>query len=151
MQRFLRDGHRRQQRLQRGGGVTPWSIDGAAAEGLYAREPVERTTPETLYHRRWALSLLERALLGLREDYVRQGKGDLFEALKPVLTEDADTRFAAAIGARLGMSPGAVRVAVCRLRARYRHRLLTEVAASMDAKTEAEVDEEIAALFRALG
>ena len=150
LQRFLRDDWRAQQRQKRGGGAVLLSIDEATAEGLYAREPAHVDTPEKLYHRRWALMLLERAILGLRDDYVQQGKGGLFEALKPALTEDPDADSAAATGAKLGMTAGAVRVAVTRLRARYRARLLEEVAASVDAQTEAEVDDEINALFRAV-
>ena len=103
-----------------------------------------------LYRRRWALMLLERTMLTLRDDYTQQGKADLFAALKPTLTEEPDAASATETGERLGMTAGAVRVAVTRPRARYRRSLLTEVAASMDAQTEAEVDEEIAALFRAV-
>ncbi len=151
LQRFVRDDWRTQNRQKRGGGRELLSIDEATAEGLYLREPAHVETPEKLYHRRWALTLLERALTGLRGDYVQQGKGELFDVLKPALTEEPDAESAAASGGKLGLTAGAVRVAVTRLRARYRQRLLAEVAASMDAKTEAEVDEEIDALFRALG
>ncbi len=150
MQRFLRDDWRRSRRLKRGGGAEILSIDEAAAEGLYAREPSVNVTPESLYHRRWALTLLERTVLALQADYTEQGKCALFDALKPALTEDPDAASAAETGAPLGMSAGAVRVAVNRLRARFRQRLLTEVAASMDTQSEAEVEEEISALFRAL-
>ena len=75
------------------------------------------------------------------------GKEALFDALKPPLTEDPDAASTADTAARLGMEPGTVRVAILRLRRRYRDRLLAEVAASVDAHTEAEVDEEIAALL----
>lgn len=150
LQRFLRDDWRKQQRQKRGGGAETLSIDEATAEGLYAREPAHVDTPEKLYHRRWALTLLERTVLSLRDDYRQQGKGDLFDALKPLLTEDPDAASSAALAAQLSMTNGAVRVAMHRLRARYRVRLLEEVAASMDAQSEAEVDEEISALFRAL-
>lgn len=151
LQRFLRDEWRAQNRQKRGGGGVILSIDEATAEGLYAREPSHMDTPEKLYHRRWALTLLELTLSGLRDDYAQQNKGELFDVLKPALTEEPDAESATASGAKLGLTPGAVRVAVTRLRARYRQRLLAEVAASMDVQTEVEVDEEIAALFRALG
>lgn len=151
LKRFLRDDWRAQNRQKRGGGVEVLSIDEVMAEGLYALEPAHVETPEKLYHRRWALTLLERTLISLREGYVQQGKGELFDALKPALTEDPDAVSAAETGERLGLSAGAVRVAVTRLRARYRQKLLAEVAASMDVETEAEVDEEIDALFLALG
>lgn len=151
LQRYLRDEWRRQQRQKRGGGSEMLSIDEATAEGLYAREPAHVETPEKLYHRRWAITLLERTVLALRDDYRQQGKSDLFNALKPALTEEPDARSAAVTGETLGMTAGAVRVAINRLRARYRQRLLAEVAASLEAHTEAEVEEEIDALFRALG
>jgi RNA polymerase sigma-70 factor (ECF subfamily) len=151
MKHFMRDDWRKQQRQKRGAGAAPLSIDEATAEGFYAREPAHNVTPESLYHRRWALTLLERTLTDLQSEYARQGKAELFEALKPTLIEDPDADSAAAVGARLGISAGAVRVAVSRLRSRYRVQLLTEVATSLDAGTEAEVDEEIDALFRALG
>jgi DNA-directed RNA polymerase specialized sigma24 family protein len=150
MQRFLRDEWRKLQRLKRGGGLVPLSIDEALAEQNYAHEPADTLTPEALYHRRWALTLLERTVLELRAHYVAQGKTVLFDALTPTLTDDPDAASAVQLGAHLGMEPGAVRVAILRLRRRYRERLLAEVARSLDAQTEAEVEEEIAALFRAL-
>ena len=151
IQRYLRDAWRREQVQKRGGGVALLSIDEVTAEGLYAREPADLDTPERLYHRRWALTLLERAVMSLKAEYAQQGKAAVFEVLKPALTEDPDAESAAASGAKLGLSAGAVRVATTRLRARYRTCLLAEVAASMDTQSEAELDEEISALFRVLG
>jgi DNA-directed RNA polymerase specialized sigma24 family protein len=150
MQRFLRDDWRKQQRLKRGSGVVPLSIDEALAEQNYAHEPADKLTPEALYHRRWALTLIERTVLELRTTYAAQGKVALFDALSPTLTEDPDAATAVQLGAQLTMAPGAVRVAISRLRRRYRERLLAEVAGSLDAQSETEVEEEIAALFRAL-
>ena len=149
MQNFLRDDWRKQQRLKRGGGLLP--INEESAESLYAREPADALTPEKLYHRRWAMTLLERTVTDVQADYAQRGQAALFETLKPTLTGEPDAGSAIELGAKLGMEPGTVRVAVSRLRARYRERLLAEVAASMDAHTEKEVDEEIDALFRALG
>jgi RNA polymerase sigma-70 factor (ECF subfamily) len=150
MQHFLCDDWRKQQRFKRGRGAAVLSLDELHAESLYASEPADPVTPEALYHRCWALTLLDRTLGELEADYVRDGKAALFEALKPALVEDSDALGAAEVGVQLGMEPGAVRMAVSRLRRRYRERLLAEVAASMDAQNEAEIDEEIAALFRAL-
>jgi len=137
-------------RQKRGGGIVPLSIDEAVAEGLYAHEPADGRDAETIYHRRWALTLLDRSMNALREDYAAQGKGEVFEALKSFLTVEDEEQSAAVVGQKLGLEAGAVRVAIFRLRRRYREKLLEEVAASIDAQTEAEVDEEIAALFRAL-
>jgi RNA polymerase sigma factor (sigma-70 family) len=150
LQRFLRDEWRKENQLKRGGGAPLLSIDEAFAEERYAREPADPMTPEAIYERRWALLVLERTLLGLRDEYAAAGKTALFDELKIHLSPDGSEPSSEESGAKLGMSAGAVRVAATRLRARYRERLLREVAASMDAKTEAEVDEEIDALFRAL-
>jgi len=150
VQHFLRDDWQKQQRQKRGGGIVPLSIDEAVAEGLYAHEPADGRDAETIYHRRWALTLLDRSMNALREDYAAQGKGEVFEALKSFLTVEDEEQSAAVVGQKLGLEAGAVRVAIFRLRRRYREKLLEEVAASIDAQTEAEVDEEIAALFRAL-
>jgi len=150
MQRFLRDDWRKQQRLKRGGGHGPLAIVEPAAESLYAREAADPSAPEALYHRRWALALLERTLTGVQDDYAVRGKAELFDALKPTLTDDPDATSTAQLALQLAMQPGAVRVAISRLRRRYREKLLTEVAASLDEPTEADVNEEIAALFRAL-
>jgi len=150
LQRFLRDEWRKSQTLKRGGGAPLLSIDEALAEERYAREPVDALTPELIFERRWALELLERTLLGLREEYAGAGKAEVFDALKFHLAPDGHEPSSEESGARLGLTAGAVRVAVSRLRARYRERLLREVAASLDANTEAEVDAEIDALFRAL-
>lgn len=150
LQNFLRAEWRKMQRLKRGGGLASVSIDELTAEDRYAREPADTLTPEAIYHRRWALTLLEDAMNALRADYVAQGKAEIFEALKPSLAGDEEASFAE-LGAALSLSEGAARVAAFRLRKRYREHLLESVASSLDATSQSEVDEEIAALFRALG
>ncbi len=150
LQNFLRAEWRKTQRLKRGGGLAPVSIDELAAEDRYAREPADTLTPEAIYHRRWALTLLEDAMNALRADYAAQGKAEVFEALKPSLAGDGEASFSE-LGSALGLSEGAARVAAFRLRKRYREHLLEAVASSLDVSSEAEVDEEIAALFKALG
>jgi len=150
LQNFLRAEWRKSQRLKRGSGAAPLSIDEAIAEDRYAREPADALTPEAIYHRRWALTLLEETMGALREEYAAQGKSAIFEMLKSTLAGEEEASFAD-LGARLGLSEGAARVAAFRLRKRYRERLLEAVAASLDAASEAEVNAEIDALFRALG
>jgi len=145
LQRFLANERRDQQRQKRGGGVPLLSIDEAEAEGLYSLEMADNSTPEILYDRQWALALLQRTLLGLRQGYEKLGRARHFDILKPALTDELDT---AAAAEQLSLTQPAIRSAVARLRTRYRSALLAEVAASLDAKTEAEVNEEIAALFR---
>jgi len=84
-------------------------------------------TPEKLFEKQWALSLLEHVLTRLRAELADQGKSALFDALKDTLTGVASVPYAA-IGVRLGMSEGAVKVAVHRLRRRYRAILEEEIA-----------------------
>jgi DNA-directed RNA polymerase specialized sigma24 family protein len=105
LRRFLCDHWRREQRVCRAV-EGPLSIDGAAAEQRYAREPHDQQTPEAIYERRWALLLLERTLLSVREDYAKRGKAGTFDALKPFLTLDGDEPSAAAAGALLGLDAG---------------------------------------------
>ncbi len=147
---FLRDEWRKERQLKRGGGVPLFSIDEISAEQRYACEPADPATPEAIYERRWALQMLECTLTGLRDEYVAAGKAEVFDTLKAHLAPDGNEPSAEEAGARLGISAGAARVAATRLRQRYRERLLREVATSMDTHSEAEVDEEIDALFRAL-
>lgn len=150
LQNFLRAEWRKTQRLKRGGGTAPVSIDEALAEDRYSREPADTLTPEAIYHRRWALTLLDDTMNAVHAEYAEQGKAGLFEVLKATLAGEEEASFAE-LGTQLGMNAGAMRVAAFRLRKRYRERLLEAVAASLDAASEAEVDEEIDALFKALG
>jgi RNA polymerase sigma-70 factor (ECF subfamily) len=139
----------RDHALKRGGGKRPLSIDARDAEGCYLREPADHLTPEALFNRRWALALLEGALDELRAEYTHAGKADLFDALKATLTGDPRSTPYAAIAARLGMTEGAVQVAVHRLRSRYRAALRTRIAATV--ADPADIEEEIRDLFAALG
>ena len=84
----------------------------------------------------------------LREDYARDGKGALFDTLEPCLIGSRETQPYAALAAELGMTEGAVKVAVCRLRERYRECLKEEIAHTV--ASPAEVDEELRHLFRVL-
>lgn len=149
MQNFLREHLRHASRQKRGGGATTLSIDEALAENRYAAEPADRLTPEAIYNRRWALTLLEETMSALREEYEQQGKAEVFAALKPILADPRAVSFAE-IGATLGISEGAARVAAFRLRQRYRARLLECVSESLENPTPEAIEEEISALFRAL-
>jgi len=140
-------GHQRDhdRAAKRGGGQRPLSIDARDAEGHYLREPADHLTPEALFVRRWALALLEGVLDDLRREYTRGGKPELFDALKSTLTGDPRSAPYAEIADRLGMTEGAVQVAVHRLRRRYRAALRARIA------DPADIEEEIRDLFAALG
>jgi len=146
MKRFLAKEWDKVKTLKRGGQVrlVPLQLD--AAETRYTREPADTRTPEQLFEKQWALTLLESVLSRLREDYARDGKEALFHALEPCLIGSRDTQPYAALGAELGMSEGAARVAVCRLRELYRECLKAEIGHTV--ASPAEVDEELRHLFR---
>jgi RNA polymerase sigma-70 factor (ECF subfamily) len=124
------------------------ALDYSAAERRYARELADDQTPERTFDRRWALTVLENVLERLEGEMVQKGKGDLFEQLKPALVGGPGLMAYGAIGVALSMSEGAVRVAVHRLRKRYRDLIRKEIGRTV-ADPE-QVDEEINDLFRAL-
>ena len=119
------------------------------AETRYAREPVDTATPEQAFEKQWALTLLETVLSRLRTDYEREGKGCLFEALKPCLLGSRELQPYVELAAALHMSEGAVKVAVHRLRERYRERLKAEIANTVTSPSD--VAAELRHLFRVLG
>ena len=119
------------------------------AETRYAREPVDTATPEQAFEKQWALTLLETVLSQLRMDYEQDGRGRLFEALKPCLLGSRELQPYAELAAALEMSEGAVKVAVHRLRERYRERLKAEIANTVASPADAAA--ELRHLFRVLG
>ena len=146
----IADAAKRERTQRRGGGSALLSLDGAE-EGARALEPIEHETPETLYYRRWAMLLLERALDQLDAERTAAARGAEMEVLRPFLgfaATGADTYAEAA--AQLGWTVNAVRVAVFRLRARYRALLLDLIAATLHDETPAVVEAELRDLLAAL-
>ena len=133
---------------KRGGDYTFISVDAQDAEGNYPLELVDRVTPEQLFERRWALSVLEHTFEKLKSEHVSAGKGQLFEALQTCLSGETNALSYAAIGAELNMSEGAARVAAHRLRSRYAELLRGEI--SRTVAGPAEMEAELAALRAAL-
>ena len=147
-QHFLSN-ERDHARAQKRGGGNLISIDVAAAEGRYERAMAHSETPERLYERQWCLTLLAGVLDGVREDYEAAGKGRVFDRLKAFLTAEEDTGTHAESARSLGMTEAAVKVAVHRLRRRYRDELRRRVA---DTVASAEdVEDEIRHLLATLG
>ena len=136
------------QARKRGGDRTVVTIDTVDAEGRYALELADGLTPERIFDRSWALTLLGRVLDKLGREYDEAGKAATFEALRGVLTGDPDINSYAAVALHLGTSEGAARVAAHRLRRRYGELLRQEIAATL--AEPAEVDDEIRDLFAAL-
>jgi RNA polymerase sigma factor (sigma-70 family) len=133
---------------KRGGGQILIPIDVATAETSCGFEPADQLTAEKIFERRWALTLLEQVLHRLRAEYVSDDREKLFEQLKPTLTEASRTVAYAEIATRLGTTEGAVKVAVHRLRQRYREVLRAEIADTV--ASPEEVEDEIRNLFAAL-
>jgi RNA polymerase sigma factor (sigma-70 family) len=133
---------------KRGGGAVPIPIDPDVAETGCHFEPADNVTADKIFERRWALTLLDLVLRRLREEYTATDREKLFEQLKPTLTEASREVRYAEIAVRLGSSEGAVKVAVHRLRQRYRELLRAEIADTV--ANPAEVDDELRNLFAAL-
>jgi RNA polymerase sigma-70 factor (ECF subfamily) len=148
MKRFMAKEWAKANTLKRGGGVRLVPLRFDTAETRYCREPADTSTPEQVYEKQWALLLLEAVMKRLREDYARDGKGALFDALQPCLVGSREAQPYAALAARLGMSEGAVRTAVCRLRERYREHTKQEIGQTV--ASPAEIDGELRHLFRVL-
>ena len=149
LKHFLSKEWARGKTLKRGGGQRLLSLDIISAEDRYRREPQDNLTAEKLFEHRWALTLLDRVLTRLSEEYEASGKATMFEQLKGCLTGDSDLLPYAELALGLGISEGAVKVAVHRLRKRYRGVLRDEIAQTVADPTE--IDDEIRQLFSALG
>jgi RNA polymerase sigma-70 factor (ECF subfamily) len=134
---------------KRGSGRAPISLDFVAGEARFVREPADELNPERIYEKHWALALLEQVLGRLRDEFVRAGKTDHFEQLKVFITPTTTTIGYAEVAAKLGISQGAVRVTVHRLRHRYRQLLRAEIAQTV--AEPGDVEDEIRSLFSALG
>jgi RNA polymerase sigma-70 factor (ECF subfamily) len=133
---------------RRGGGQPVFSLDFADGERRFLREPVVEMTPERIYERDWALALLDRVMRRLRHEWESSGRGDQFNRMKVLLTGDPAGYSYREAAATMGTTEGALKVAVHRLRKRYRAMLQEEIAATVD--DPSEVAEEIRFLFDAL-
>jgi RNA polymerase sigma-70 factor (ECF subfamily) len=145
-QHFVSKERQRARAQKRGGGRTALPLDFETAESRYNLEPSHDRTAERIYERRWALTLLDQALARLRQEFVDAGKDKVFAQLKGFLTGEAVPY--RQVGAELDMTEGAVKVAVHRLRRRFRELLLAEVGQTV-ARPD-DVDDELRHLFTAV-
>jgi len=113
---------------RRGTRTRGFRIDAFDAEARYAIEPTDDMTPERLFEQRWAWAVLDEVLSRLRGQYAAKGQSALFEALKGALTQRPGDGEYEEVARALGMTPGAIAVAVHRLRGRYRKLLRDEIA-----------------------
>ncbi len=145
LKRFLANEWDRQHALKRGGFTTVVSIDQELAESRFTAEPAHHLQPDVLFDRQWALTLLERTMTRLQEEYTATGRAKLFEYLRGCLARDESALPYAEIAGRMNLTEAAVKMAVQRLRARYRDILRSEIADTV--ASPAEVEEEIRHLF----
>jgi RNA polymerase sigma-70 factor (ECF subfamily) len=145
---FLSKERERAHAQKRGGGRPALSLDFELGESRYHLEPIDNATPESLYERDWALGILQQTLAQLRRELAGAGKEQLFECLKEVLAGNSVHESYARVAEQLGMSEQSIKVAVHRLRRRYRELLRAEIAQTV--ASPEEVDEELRDLFAAV-
>ena len=147
LKHFLANEWDRSRRQKRGGGAPVLSLDWQEAESRYRIDPAYQLSPDKIYDRAWAVTLLERVIGRLRAENAGEGKGPLFEGLKAFLMVGRGEIHYAQAAAGLGLTEGAARVAVHRLRRRYRELLREEIGQTLS--DPAQVEEEMRALFSA--
>ena len=146
---FLAHHREAARRLKRGGGVENISLNDTEAGEARSAPDVSVLPPDAAFDRQWALTVVARALEALRRECVAEGRADFFEQAKPWLTGDAARGDQTALAAGRGMNANALKVAVHRLKQRFRQLLKAEVAGTLD--DPGLVEAELRALFAALG
>ena len=147
LKHFLANEWDRANRQKRGGGLATVPLDWQNADTRYQIYPPDNLSPDKLYDRAWAVTVLERVLARLRDESASEEKVEVFTQLKPFLMVGKSAIPYAQVAASLNLTEGAVRVAVHRLRGRYRELLRDEVRQTIS--DPAQVEEEMRALFSA--
>jgi RNA polymerase sigma factor (sigma-70 family) len=145
LKHFLSDEYHRERAVKRGGGQSFISMDNEAAEERYRLEPVEEMDAEKIFERRWALTLLEKTLEQLEKEYQETGKGALLDSLRNFLLGDKGETTYGDAAKTLSMTEGAVKVAVHRMRRRYRELFCAEISSTV--ANPDEIEDELRHLF----
>jgi DNA-directed RNA polymerase specialized sigma24 family protein len=148
-QRFLANEWDRARAQKRGGGRTVLPLDADSAERRYQIEPADELSADRIFERRWALTLIDETMGRLRQEFVAADRAGEFEHLKTFLTADHATIPYAELAVMLGQPESALRVAVHRLRRRFRELFRLEIAQTV--ASPAEIDAELRHLLAALG
>jgi len=148
LKNFVVNEWRSQHTQKKGGHLQILSLDAHASEGYYIASPGDHLTPEVLFDKKWALTLIERVLDRLRAEYATTGKAALFEDLKTFLAAKKATPHAD-LATKHGITASAIGVAIHRLRQRYAELLREEIGATVN--DPSEIDDEIRYLIAALG
>lgn len=142
---FLVDVLRGRQALKRGGGGVVLPIDGEGGEEWILQQPAQGSTPAEMFDQNWAVVLMDRALVILRDEYHVTGREHIFAALEPYLTKESGAEGYADVCEQIGLSPRAFAVAVHRFRRRFRHCVRQQV--EMTVADSSEADDEMKHLF----
>ncbi len=138
---FLAHERDRAAALKRGGGIEFLPLDFNPEESRFAIDPADSRTPDRAFEQRWAAALLEKVLGRLRGEFVASGRGALFDHFKGFLVGELPEGGYSSVTAHLGMTEGAAKMIVTRMRERYRHLLRSEIAQTV--ATPEEVEEEM--------
>jgi RNA polymerase sigma-70 factor (ECF subfamily) len=147
LKHFLANEWDKAQAQKRGGGAAHLSLDWQTADTKFQVAATQEPSPDQAFDREWALALLAKVIERLQAECAADGKAKLFEQLKHFLMAGGGDEAQSAVAKALGMEEGAVRVAIHRLRKRYRALLRDEIANTL--ADAASVDEELRALFGA--
>jgi RNA polymerase sigma factor (sigma-70 family) len=149
LKHFLADEWDKARAQKRGGGRTLISLDATVAEDHYQREPADTTTPEVLYERQWAATVMEQVRTRLRQEYAAEGKGMLYYKLRLLDTGEDREETYAQLASQQGQSVSAIKTAAQRMRRRFGELLRLQIAQTVG--SPAEIDEEISHLMAVLG
>jgi RNA polymerase sigma factor (sigma-70 family) len=140
MNHFLVNEWKKGMAGKRGGGCPVLSLDWAAAENRFDLEPADPFTPDKLFDKQWALTLLAEVVNRLEREYASEGKSDLFAILKNTLLGERESQPYGELAVKLGVNEGAVRVMVHRLRKRYRQLVRDEIAGTLERSQDVEAE-----------
>ena len=149
LKRFLANEWDRQHAQKRGGFHSAVEINEAMAEKRFNAELAHDLKPDVLYERQWAVTLLERVMELLKEEYVASGRAKLFEHLRACLVKEESARPYAEIAAGLGLSEASIKTAAHRLRGRYQEILRQEIGKTVSSQDQ--IEPELKQLFSAFG
>jgi RNA polymerase sigma-70 factor (ECF subfamily) len=138
----------RAHRQKRGGQFSFISLDQQTSEERYRLEPADNDSPEKKFLRQWAMTVLKQAMDALQSECEASDKGALFREVRRLLSGEREGAAYAEISRRLGITEGAARVGVHRLRQRYGELLRNEIAQTVSVPEE--VDEEMRYLLSVL-
>ena len=148
LKNFVSDEYDLTRAIKRGGAQKTISLNFQKAESQYTLEPTDELSPERLFERAWALTILEQTMNRLEDEMINTNKKELFDSLRVYVCGEPTTATYGTVAVQLNMTENAVKVAVHRLRRRYRELLRNEIAQTV--LTENQIDEEISHLFAAV-